>query len=109
MTSPWRPCDEFQSQLRSSNTELPINYGCARVWTCAYTGVNVRARLTHGLRSQNLRESRREGDEHHGVGDPGDVLQEQVAVQSSVHPLLCYTQTDTHLITMQSNTLQILD
>lgn len=35
MKSPWRPCDEFQSQLHSSNTELTINYGCACVWMLA--------------------------------------------------------------------------
>lgn len=29
MKSPWRPCDEFQSQLHSSNTELTIDYHCA--------------------------------------------------------------------------------
>lgn len=56
--------------------------------------------LTYSLRCQYLCESCGEGNEHHRVGDPGDVLQEQVTVQTSIHPLLCcthaHTQTHTH-------------
>lgn len=65
------------------------------------------SRLTHGLRRQYLRESSRERDEHYGVGDPGDVLQEHVAVQSTIHPLLCCTHTQTRARTHQDFHLRI--
>lgn len=55
--------------------------------------VSVYVRLTHSLRGQNLCESCWESDEHYRVGDPGDVLQKHVAVQSTIHPLLCCTHT----------------
>lgn len=49
---------------------------------------------TNSLRSENLGETGREGDEDYGVGDPGQILEEHVAVQTAVHPLLCCGHTD---------------
>lgn len=51
---------------------------------------------TNSLRSQNLGESCWESDEDHRVGDPGQVLKEDVTVQSAVHPLLCCGHTPKH-------------
>lgn len=51
---------------------------------------------TDSLWCENLGEASREGDEDYGVGDPGQVLKEHVAVQAPIHPLLCCGDTHTH-------------
>jgi len=56
---------------------------------------------TNSLRGEDLREAGGEGDEHHGVRDPGQILEEHVAVQTPVHPLLCCGHTHTHTHTLQ--------
>lgn len=44
---------------------------------------------TNSLWSKDLSEACGKGDEDNGVGDPGQVLQEHITVQTTVHPLLC--------------------
>lgn len=50
---------------------------------------------TDSLGRENLGEAGREGDEDYGVGDPGQILQKHVTVQTTVHPLLCCGHTHT--------------
>ncbi len=58
----------------------------------------VRVGRTNSLRSENLSEASREGDQDHRIGDPGQILKKHVTVQTTVHPLLCcgHTHTQTH-------------
>ena len=51
---------------------------------------------TNSLRCENLGESGRECDEDYRVGDPGQVLQKHITVQTTVHPLLCCGHTQIH-------------
>ena len=43
---------------------------------------------TNGLRGDQVAEEGGKHDEHHGVGDPGQVLQQDVTLELSIHPLI---------------------
>lgn len=51
---------------------------------------------TNSLRGEDLCEASREGDEDYRVSDPGQILQEHITVQTTVHPLLCCGHTHRH-------------
>lgn len=51
---------------------------------------------TYSLWGENLCEPGREGDEDHRVGDPRQILKEDVAIQATVHPFLCCGHTHTY-------------
>lgn len=44
---------------------------------------------TNSLWGEDLGEASREGDEDYRIGDPGQILQEHIAIQTTVHPFLC--------------------
>lgn len=44
--------------------------------------------LTDGLRGNQVTKERGEHDEDHGISNPGQVLEEHVAFQLPVHPLI---------------------
>lgn len=44
---------------------------------------------TNSLWGEDLGEASREGDEDYWIGDPGQILQQHITIQTTVHPLLC--------------------
>lgn len=74
---------------------------CSRVCVCVCC-------RTDSLGGEDLSEAGREGDEDHGVRDPGQILQEHVTVQTAVHPLLCCGHTHTHTLTYNKGTRRMI-